>query len=72
MSTADYRKRLKATIDEARRQGWTVRQTGGKHVQLIPPDPDKPIVVAASTVSDYRGIRNLEALMRKSGLNTPE
>lgn len=63
----DFRKIQKA----AREQGWRVERTRSGHWRFVPQDPSKPIVHAAGTPSDVRGIRNLLADLRRSGLVWP-
>lgn len=59
-------------VEAARRQGWTVSQTKRGHIKLVPADPDMPIVIGSGTPGDYRAVRNLLALARRSGLRYPE
>jgi hypothetical protein len=51
----------------ARLAGWTVSQRqGSKHICWKPPTGAP--VFTASTPSDYRGVRNALALLRRAGL----
>lgn len=53
-------------VDEA--SGWRVELTGGEHYKIYPPDPDKPAIVTGKTASDWRGLRNLKARLKRDGL----
>lgn len=55
-------------IKMARQQGWEVKDSGGRHIKLVPPDKTKPIVTIARSASDWRAFKNALALMRRSGL----
>lgn len=68
MGTADYKRKLKDLIKRAESAGWLVTKTGGGHWRFVPSDKTKQIVHAAATSSDYRGISNIEADLRRSGL----
>jgi len=62
-------KELKKLIKTARAQGWSVRITGGGHVEWKPPDITKPKIYSGNTISDgARGYHNIRARLRKSGL----
>jgi len=54
-------------IKMARKQGWEVKDSGGRHIKLIPPDPTKPIVTIARSASDWRAFKNALAQLRRSG-----
>lgn len=68
MSRNDYRKRLEQLAAQARDQNWTVTPTGGGHLKFIPPEKDKPLVIAAVTTTDHRAAANLLSQLRRSGL----
>jgi len=69
MSAADYKKRINEISDRARQQGWRVEITNGGHLRFIPPDKERPMVHAPATSSDYRGLANTAAQLRRSGLD---
>lgn len=48
-------------------QGWRYIPPEGNHAKLVPPDPDKPIVVFACTASDWRSRLNWLADLRRGG-----
>lgn len=43
-------------------------RTRGGHIRFVPADKTKDIVVSSTTSSDHRAIKNLTAMLRKSGL----
>lgn len=47
---------LKEILARVKEAGWTVDVTGGGHLRLAPP------------ASEYRGLRNLRAMLRRRGL----
>lgn len=49
-------------------QGWTVEWTKKGHVRLTPNDPNMPTIFAASTPSDWRGVKNMKSRMKRAGL----
>ncbi|MCL6521914.1 MAG: hypothetical protein K6U79_06000 [Firmicutes bacterium] len=57
-------------IEEAKRQGWRVDDSG-KHVKVYPPDKSLPPVVIGKTPSDWRAWRNNVARLRRAGLKWP-
>lgn len=63
---SDWKKVLKA----AKEQGW-VEQEVKKGARLVPPDPNKDMVVIHKTPSDVRAIRNTIAEMRRQGFVWP-
>lgn len=69
MSGSDYRKKLKEITHHAEEEGWSVTHTKGGHVRFLPPDKGADIVIAPATSSDHRGIANLRANLRRSGLD---
>jgi hypothetical protein len=48
--------------------GWRIELTGGEHWKIFPPDPDKPALITSKTSSDWRGLRNLKARLKRDGL----
>lgn len=68
MGGSDYKKRLKNLITIAERADWTVSKTGGGHWKFVPPDKHQDIVHAPATSSDRRGVANVEADLKRSGL----
>lgn len=54
-------------IEKVIEQGWEVKQ--GRHITLYPADKSKRSVTVARTPSDYRGIKNARAAIRRSGGN---
>ena len=67
--STDYTKQLADIIATAEAAGWTVLKTGSGHWQFRPADTEAAIVHAAATSSDHRGITNLIAQLRRSGLD---
>lgn len=62
----DYDKMLKL----AEEKGWTVKKTGGGHLEVRSPD-GKSTVHASSSPGDHRAALNLRADLRRAGLNIP-
>lgn len=58
---------LRDVVDHAVRHGWTQTRTRGGHLRLTPPDGGR-VLFSPSTPSDYRGIRNLAAQLRRAGV----
>jgi hypothetical protein len=54
-------------IKKAWEDGWWCKKCGNGHVMAYAPD-GKSMVLLPSTPSDYRGIKNARALLRKYGL----
>lgn len=69
MSSA-AQKRIAELRREAIRQGWRIIE--GRHLKWLPPDREAGIVVTARTPSDHRAIKNIEAELRRHGLELPE
>lgn len=67
MSRNDYKKRLEELASQARDQDWTVMPTNSGHVKFVPPEKDKPLVIAAATTTDHRAAANLLSQLRRSG-----
>ena len=67
MSRNDYKKRLDELTSQARNQDWTVTPTHSGHMKFIPPEKDKPLVIAAATTTDHRAAANLLSQLRRSG-----
>lgn len=62
-------KDLRPIIAAAREQSWTVEQRKSSgHILFLSPDKDVPPIFCAQTFSDFRGIRNLVAMLKKHGL----
>lgn len=57
-------KDLRKLLDRAAREGWVSVHTKGGHLCLIHTNGAR--VYAASTPSDHRALRNLEADMRRA------
>jgi hypothetical protein len=55
-------------LDIAAANGWTIRTTVRGHLQLRPPDPDKPLVVVTHKRGDPRAFRNARAQLKRAGL----
>lgn len=68
MGGSDYKKRLKALIATAERADWTVSKTGSGHWRFVPAEKGSSIVIAPATSSDHRGVANVEAALKRSGL----
>lgn len=64
----DAKKQLKAWKRLAETtEGWRVRETKNNHIQFFP--PEGPIIVAGSTVSDHRSLKNTRADLKRAGLD---
>lgn len=59
---------LPAILEAARAQQWRIEASRGGHLKCFPPDPRAAIVTVAGTPSDHRALRNILAMMRRSGL----
>ncbi len=55
-------------VDAAREQGWKVEKTEKNHWRFLPPDRKMSQVIAASTPSDHRWLKNLRSHLRQRGL----
>ena len=54
----------------AERQGWRIETTKKNHFRLLcPSECGQHIVIASSTPSDHRGLRNVRSQMRKCERN---
>jgi predicted RNA binding protein YcfA (HicA-like mRNA interferase family) len=51
-------------IREAKRDGWSVRRTGGDHLRLEHPEASGP-VFTGSTPSDRRALHHARAAMKR-------
>ena len=60
---------LRDAYDIAIAHGWTIEVLGSGHLRWSP--PKGPYIVAARSPSDYRGIRNAIARLRRAGLPIP-
>lgn len=58
-------KELKVLFSKAQKQGWTVEFTKKCHYKMTAPDGG--IVFCPSTPSEYRGMKNLLAEMKRHG-----
>jgi hypothetical protein len=63
---ADARKLTDELVDALVRQGWRLRE--GKHRILYAPDKRIPPISFSRTPSDYRGIENKLAELRRFGV----
>lgn len=54
-------------VREAADAGFTVKRTRGGHVRLVPPGGGETIV-APSTPSDHRSLKNTRAVLKRAGL----
>ena len=61
-------KEVQAIIDVAQAADWTVEMTKGCHIKFVPPMKSQPIIVAATTPSDWRARKNLKSRLRRCGL----
>ena len=59
--------RWRALVDRARASGWTVAPTRNHHIRWR--SPAGTVVISPGTPSEYRGLRNHRALLRRAGLN---
>jgi hypothetical protein len=51
----------------AEKHGWIVEETNSGHLRWVPPDGG-PVAFSPKTPSDYRGVRNFRAQLRRRGL----
>lgn len=58
-------KETRQLIRLAKKQGWSAELTKGGHVRLTPPNGD---YIVMPSPSDWRGIRNAKARLRRAGL----
>jgi hypothetical protein len=56
---------LKEILAKLTRAGWEARVTGSGHWRLRA--PSGALIFTASTPSDYRGLANLRARLRRAG-----
>ena len=59
---------LQELIRLAEEQDWLVEWTKKGHLRLTPPDPTQNQIFSASTPSDWRGVKNMRARMKRAGL----
>lgn len=69
MSSADYKKQLKSLVAAAKAANWDVSKTSGGHWRFVPADKEQHIVIATATTRDPRAVANLQASLRRSGLD---
>jgi hypothetical protein len=55
--------------DAAREQGWSVDRTRSGHLVFISPDKSVPPVHTGSDIGDPRALKNIEARLRRAGLD---
>ena len=60
---------LRALVELAEAQGWTVTPTRKSHLRFASPD-GVHLVIASGTASDRRATKNLRAQLRRAGLVT--
>lgn len=60
------KREVKVVVRSLVAQGWTVTMTRNGHYRATPPTGGMPIFFG-STPSDYRGLRNTKALLRRNG-----
>jgi len=64
-------KELRELARVAVSQGWRVERTGKHHLRWVPPEKAGKtgrVIYSGSTLSDYRAIRNIRAMLRREGL----
>lgn len=66
MSGKGERKEIEAILEKLIVQGWRITRNGG-HYKAFPPDKSKPMVTVQTTAGEGRGMRNLIAVLRRSG-----
>lgn len=62
------KKDLKELVKMAGEQGWRVEVRSSGHLMFFPPDKSKPAVTSGGTISDWRGMKNLKAQLKRSGM----
>jgi len=60
------KKDMKQLVKKARAQGWEVTPTRNGHIRFR--SPDGHLIFGASTPSEYRGMKNKIADLRRAGL----
>lgn len=60
-------KNMRKLVKRALRQGWVVEETR-KGLRFCPPNPNAPVIHVHKTPSDWRAMRNVEARLRRWGL----
>lgn len=58
---------LKALLKAVKDAGWPIEQTKKGH-HLIRP-PSGPLILVSGTPSDWRGLKNARAQLRRAGVN---
>lgn len=64
--TTDTERQIEDIVDDAKRQGWTVRDMKNGHVHLFAPD-GKGIVVGPGTSCSWDTLANFKAEMKRHG-----
>jgi hypothetical protein len=62
-------KELRKVVREAQKQGIKIRRTNNNHFVAIPRDRNMPLQHISCTPSDYRGMKNALALLKRAGYN---
>ncbi|WP_025809771.1 type II toxin-antitoxin system HicA family toxin [Pseudomonas chlororaphis] len=57
-------KQLLPLVEYALKEGWTVSRTPGGHLRFV--KPGLPPIYTSSTVSDHRGGRNAQAMLKRA------
>ncbi len=69
-TSSAQRKDFEKMMEEAKRQGWSLKQTSGSHWLARPPDPTKTIIYFAIS-GDPHAFKNVISDMRKRGFVWP-
>jgi len=57
-------KQLLPLVEYALKEGWSVKRTPGGHLRFV--KPGLPPIYTSSTVSDHRGGRNAQAMLKRA------
>lgn len=57
-------KQLLPLVEYALKEGWSVGRTPGGHLRFV--KPGLPPIYTSSTVSDHRGRRNAQAMLKRA------
>lgn len=58
---------MEPILDELRAQGWDLRITSRNHIEAVPPDPTRSIVILVSKPKSWCSIGNALRDLRRSG-----
>lgn len=62
---------IRAITRAATDQGWVVRRTRKSHIQFVPPDKRRELIICATTSNHHKMFPVLIARLRRGGLIWP-